>query len=155
MPEISRRGCHSRLDICLGHQLFHVLLKFVNPRSDADRLKDYIREKGTTWSEAACRYLWSSLRRAHRDRLEGHITTFQSFNDRAISWEDKRSRGREMDWQSVWLALSNHGEANSVFTLMISEISIQKAKISCTLRTFDLWQFHAWSSLQVPAKYLQ
>jgi len=41
--------------------------------------------------------LCKSLRRAHRDRLEGHITTFESFINRAISWKGKRCRGHEMD----------------------------------------------------------
>jgi hypothetical protein len=44
-----------------------------------------------------------------------------------------------MDRYSLCLAKSSHGEANDVFTLMNSEISINKVKISSTSKTLDMF----------------
>jgi hypothetical protein len=43
-----------------------------------------------------------------------------------------------MDRKTVCVNERNQAEANSVFTLMISEISVQKVKISSTSKTCDM-----------------
>ena len=97
------------------------------PQRLADRLKNYIREKDIQPNqrifpicyEAAREMVakagsvvgihlrphdlrrhaatYKSLRCAHRNRLEGHIATFESFNNREIFWQDQRCRSFEMD----------------------------------------------------------